>query len=207
MGCISWNRRLGRVRSRGRVAEVVLEQMSRGPDRPNTAERILDGEQFRVQFLGDVTALDRLATLTSELSMRAPKAASTHLVATRVASILHRFTDAKTHLAEAEACGASTSITGRTLLGIKQASGEDLAEVLVFPSSRVAILRCNANLRKSCLLRINPMRQTLRAFELAYSAANRTGNDCFSRDVLIQAAAQLGHTKAFRLSSLHAHQK
>lgn len=63
--------------------------------------------------------------------MRAPKAASTHLVAARVASILYCFTDAKTRLAATEACGASTSITGRTLLGIKQASGEDVAEVLV----------------------------------------------------------------------------
>jgi tetratricopeptide (TPR) repeat protein len=100
------------------------------PDRPNTAERILDGEQFRVQFLGDVTALDRLATLSSDLSASVPNAASTHMVAARVASILHHFTDAKTHLTEAEACGASTAITGRALLAIKQASGEDLASVL-----------------------------------------------------------------------------
>jgi tetratricopeptide (TPR) repeat protein len=107
------------------------EVLRRWPDRPGTVERILEEERLRAQFLGDVTTLDRLASLASEQCRSRPESASTHLVAAQVASILHRFTDAKAHLADAEARGAPVAHARRALLAIKQALGEDLSKVLV----------------------------------------------------------------------------
>jgi tetratricopeptide (TPR) repeat protein len=107
------------------------EVLKRWPDRPGTVERILEEEQIRAQFLGDVAALDRLTSLASEQCLSRPGSAATHIVAAQVASILHRFTDAKTHLADAEACGAPAAVTHRAWLAVKQALGEDLPEVLV----------------------------------------------------------------------------
>jgi tetratricopeptide (TPR) repeat protein len=43
---------------------------------------------------------------------------------------VHRFADAKMHLAQAHSRGASVDVTRRVLLSIKQALGEDLQEVL-----------------------------------------------------------------------------
>src|SRR4249920_3350495 len=71
------------------------EVLRRWPDRPGTVERILEEERLRAQFLGDVTTLDRLASLSSEQCRSRPESASTHLVAAQIASMLHRFTDAK----------------------------------------------------------------------------------------------------------------
>jgi tetratricopeptide (TPR) repeat protein len=100
------------------------------PDRLNTAERVVEEEKLNAQFLGDVTAFDRLTRLASELSRNNPESASTHLVAAQVSSLVHRFADAKTHLAEAHNRGASVDVTSRVLLSIKQALGEDLQGVL-----------------------------------------------------------------------------
>jgi FimV-like protein len=110
--------------------ERAWEVLRRWPDRPGTAERIVEVEQLRAQFLGDVTALDRLASLACELCRGSPESVSTHLIAAQVSSILHRFANAKRHLAQAEACGAPVVTTRRGWLAIKQALGEDLAEVL-----------------------------------------------------------------------------
>jgi tetratricopeptide (TPR) repeat protein len=105
--------------------------LTRWPDRPGTAERIVEEEQRRVQFLGDVTALDRLAELSSKLWCNSPVSADTHLIAAQVASILHCFADAKAHLAKAEAYGASQRISGRMRLTLEQALGVNLDALLV----------------------------------------------------------------------------
>ena len=104
--------------------------LERWPDRLSAAERVVEEEQLKAQFLGDVTALDRLTLLASELLRNNHKSASTHLVAAQVSSLVHRFADAKTHLAEAHNHGAPVDVTNRVLLSIKQALGEDLKEVL-----------------------------------------------------------------------------
>ena len=106
------------------------EVLGRWPDRPGAVERILDEEQLRAQFLSDVAALDRLDALVSEQCQIRPHLALTQLIAARVASISHRFSDARMHLAAAEARGAPIAQTRKVLLAIKQAQGEDLAEVL-----------------------------------------------------------------------------
>ncbi|MBD9372006.1 hypothetical protein IB238_05065 [Rhizobium sp. ARZ01] len=122
----------------GDIAVINLESsrerfwhvLRRWPERPGTAEHIVELEQQRAQFLGDVTALDRLANLSSELCGRIPLSAETHLIAAQIASTLHRFADAKAHLAEAEALGAPRLVSGRIRLTVEQALGENLAAVL-----------------------------------------------------------------------------
>lgn len=106
------------------------DALKRWPERPGGIERIVDEEQLRAQFLGDVTALDRLADLAAEQCRSHPELASTHLVAAQIASMAHRFRDARMHLKAAEACGAAVAQMHRALLSIKQAQGEDLPEVL-----------------------------------------------------------------------------
>lgn len=119
--------------------------LGRWPDRLGTAERVVEEEQLKAQFLGDVTALDRLTGLASKLSRNNPESASTHLVAAQVASLVHRFADAKTHLAEAHDRGVPVDVTSRALLGIKQALGEDLQEVL---KARRRMAETSAELRE-----------------------------------------------------------
>lgn len=100
------------------------------PERPAGIERIVDEEQIRVQFLGDVTALDRLSALAAEQVRRHPDLPATYLAAAQVASMTHRFADARMHLEAAKACGAPAELARRALLSIKQAQGQDLSEVL-----------------------------------------------------------------------------
>jgi len=119
--------------------------LGRWPDRLSAAERVVEEEQQKAQFLGDVTALDRLTCLASELSRNNPESASTHLVAAQVSSLVHRFADAKAHLAEAHDRGAPVDVTARILLSIKQALGEDLQEVL---KARRRIAETSAELRE-----------------------------------------------------------
>ena len=122
----------------GDIAVINLESslnrawnvLRRWPDRPGTAERIVEEEQQRAQFLGDVTALDRLANLSSELCEHTPRSADTHLIAAQIASMRHHFADAKAHLAHAETRGADPTISARLKLTIQQASGENLDAVL-----------------------------------------------------------------------------
>ena len=51
-------------------------------------------------------------------------------VAHYTVAAVHRFAEAKMHLAEAHHCGAPVDVTSGVLLSIKQALGEDLQEVL-----------------------------------------------------------------------------
>lgn len=102
----------------------------RWPERPGTLERIVDEEQRRLQFLGDATALDRLALLSSELCDGSVLSAETHLVAAQIAAMRHHFAEAKAHLARAQALGLPPPLCSRIRLSIDQALGENLAVVL-----------------------------------------------------------------------------
>ena len=122
----------------GEIAVLNLESslqrswqvLTRWPDRSGTAERIVEEEQLRAQFLGDVTALDRLATLSAKLCDSSQLSADTHLNAAQIAATLHHFADAKAHLAMAETAGASKLISSRVRLTLEQALGENLDAVL-----------------------------------------------------------------------------
>ena len=78
----------------------------RAPERPGIAENIVEQELLTAQFVGDLTAFDRLES--SWISSRAPirKAAQTRLVAAQVACATHRFAEARVNLAQAVARGA-----------------------------------------------------------------------------------------------------
>jgi tetratricopeptide (TPR) repeat protein len=104
--------------------------LRRWPDRRGTAELILDEEHRRAQFLGDISALDRLVTLASELRVSRPSCPETHLIAAKVASLRHEFAEARAHLSEAAACGAPEDASRNVKLVISQALGENLPTVL-----------------------------------------------------------------------------
>jgi hypothetical protein len=100
------------------------------PLRPGIAELILEQEQLSAQFLGDVKALDRCAWLVGELTRVVPDSSCTALIAAHVASMAHRFSEARDHLTRAKALGADTNETRHLELSIDQATGERLDTVL-----------------------------------------------------------------------------
>jgi hypothetical protein len=104
--------------------------LRRWPDRRGTAQQILDEEHRRIHFMGDASALDRLATLSSEVQSRWPLCPDTHLIAAQVASLLHQFVEARVHLTEAAARGAPEEASSRIRLAIDQALGENWPAVL-----------------------------------------------------------------------------
>lgn len=100
------------------------------PERPGTAELIVEQEQLTAQFVGDLTAFDRLDVLINELTRVEPKAARTALIAAQVASATHRFAEARAYLAQAVARGAAADAAERLALGIDQATGANLTAIL-----------------------------------------------------------------------------
>ena len=120
----------------GEIAAINLESARRrawvrfaeGPQRPGVAEEILDNERLVAQFLGDLDALDRLDELASQfVGVDTSRAA---LVQAEVASTVHRFDDARGHLARAERMGAAREAIERHTLALDQACGVELDHVL-----------------------------------------------------------------------------
>ncbi len=100
------------------------------PFRPRSAEYIVEQEQLAMQFLGDLGALDRLERLVNHLDRSdedSPRAALMHA---KVASMGHRFAEARKHLAEAAVQGAEPEEINRLTLSIDQACGTGLESVL-----------------------------------------------------------------------------
>jgi tetratricopeptide (TPR) repeat protein len=98
--------------------------------REGIAESIAECEQLTAQFVGDVSALDRLETLAERLGQVDGGSARTALVQAQVASTLHRFADAKQHLAQAKLGGARPGDVQRLEMTIDQACGLSLDGVL-----------------------------------------------------------------------------
>ena len=78
----------------------------RMPQRPGTAQLIVEQEQLTAQFIGDPGALDRLEALVSQLSHVEPESWQTAMIAAQVAGATHRFAEARVHLAQAVTRGA-----------------------------------------------------------------------------------------------------
>lgn len=102
----------------------------RAPQQPNIAELIVEQEQLAAQFLGDLAAFDRLELLVHELMRAEAESARTSMIAAQVACSVHRFAEAREHLAQAVARGASPEVTDRLLLTLDQATGTRLTHVL-----------------------------------------------------------------------------
>ncbi len=101
------------------------------PERPGLAEYIAEQEGMALEFYSDFQALDRLDALAGQLAASGAAASRVALIRAQAASAAHRFAQARQHLTEARACGAETAPVARLVLGIDQACGAHLDEVLV----------------------------------------------------------------------------
>jgi hypothetical protein len=101
-------------------------------EHPGLAEAVVEQEHVAAQFLGDVTALDRLRVLADRLGALDDPTAHVPLVVAQIASMEHRFADADAHLAAAASAGAPHETVQRLRLAIDQACGRDLGAVLRF---------------------------------------------------------------------------
>jgi hypothetical protein len=121
----------------GAIAAINLESARRrawarftqDPQRPGVAEEIVDRERLTAQFFGDLDALDRLDTLASLFAL-ADDSFRAALVCAEVASTVHRFDDARGHLARAAGMGGPCEDIERHSLTIDQACGVELDAVL-----------------------------------------------------------------------------
>jgi len=121
----------------GEIAAINLESARRrawarfaqDPHRPGVAEEILDTERVVAQFVGDFDALDRLGGLASQFA-RVGDPSRAALVHAEVASTVHRFEEARGHLARAALMGGPRETIERHLLTIDQACGVSLDTVL-----------------------------------------------------------------------------
>ena len=96
---------------------------------PGVAEAVVDRERLAAQFFGDLDALDRLEALASQFARvdDSPRAALVHA---EVASTVHRFDDARGHLARAAAMGEPCEVIQLHSLTIDHACGVELDAVL-----------------------------------------------------------------------------
>ncbi len=121
----------------GEIAVVNLESARRGawtrfahdPRLPGVAEAVVDQESLAAQFVGDLDALDRAEALASQFAL-ADTSSRAALVQAQVASMVHRFADARDHLARAASTDGPVEVIERQLLTIDQACGVNLDKVL-----------------------------------------------------------------------------
>jgi thioredoxin-like negative regulator of GroEL len=121
----------------GEIASINLESARRRawarfaqePRRAGVAEEILEKERLTAQFLGDVAAFDRMQALASQFAS-VDDSSRAALAQADVASTLHRFEDARDHLAQAARTGGPSETIERQLLTIDQACGARLDTVL-----------------------------------------------------------------------------
>jgi hypothetical protein len=122
----------------GEIALINLESARRrswsrflaDPQREGGAETVVEHEQLTAQFVGDMWALDRLESLANSLAAALPSSARTALIQARVASMTHRFTEARHYLVRAEIGGAPTNDIRLLKLNVDQACGANLDRVL-----------------------------------------------------------------------------
>jgi len=121
----------------GEIAAINLEsardsawaRFAQDPRLPGVAEAVVDLERLAAQFLGDLDALDRLEALASQFAS-VDNSSRAALVEAEVASALHRFDDARGHLARAALMGGPRDAIERHALTIDQACGVRLDAVL-----------------------------------------------------------------------------
>jgi hypothetical protein len=121
----------------GEIAAINLESARRrawarfaqDPGRPGIAEELVDNERLAAQFLGALDALDYLDALASQMA-HVEDSPRSELIQVEVASTVHRFNDARAHLARAAAMGGPPEEIQRHSLTIDQACGVELNAVL-----------------------------------------------------------------------------
>jgi tetratricopeptide (TPR) repeat protein len=100
------------------------------PRQAGVAEYIVEQEQMTLQFLSDAGALDRLETLVEQLVRFGVEPMRTALIRAQVASMTHRFAQAKDYLRGLEVYGTLPAAAGRLLLSVDQACGDRLDAAL-----------------------------------------------------------------------------
>ena len=122
----------------GEIAVINLEsarrrlwtRFSADPPREGNAEALVENERLTAQFVGDATALDRLETLAEQLVRVDAASARTALIQAQIASMVHRFADARRDLAQAKFAGAFMDDVRRLEMAIDQACGVNLDRLL-----------------------------------------------------------------------------
>lgn len=123
----------------GEIALINLDSARRrswsrfwqDPGRPGIADAIVEQEQLTAQFVGDFSALDRLLILAATVRQVDAMSGQTALISAHVASVVHRFSEARRHLDDAARLGAAPSeAVHRLRLSIDQACETDLEDVL-----------------------------------------------------------------------------
>jgi tetratricopeptide (TPR) repeat protein len=123
----------------GEIAVVNLNSARRrswsrffhDPLQQGVPETVIEHEQLAMQFVGDLFALDRLESMVKELVRVDTSSARMALIQAQVASMAHRFDDARRHLAEAECRAGLSADINRLRLNIDQACGVKLDDVLL----------------------------------------------------------------------------
>jgi len=122
----------------GEIAVINLESARRrswnrfweNPLLDGRAETVIEHEQLTAQFVGDLTALDRLGSLVNQLIHVDAASPRTAFIRAKVASMMHCFDDARRSLAQAELGGMPPADIERLRLNIDQACGVNLDKVL-----------------------------------------------------------------------------
>jgi tetratricopeptide (TPR) repeat protein len=107
-----------------------LSQFFHDPLRGGVAESVLEHERLTAQFLGDVSAFDRLESVAKHLVELEGGSGRTALIQAQVASMTHRFADARHLLAQAQIGDAPTDDIRRLKLNVDHACGANLNGVL-----------------------------------------------------------------------------
>jgi tetratricopeptide (TPR) repeat protein len=100
------------------------------PGRLGVAEYIVEQEHLAAQFLGEMSAFDRLEHLVDYLTYANVDPARTALINAQVVSMTHRFADAKKFLGQARVVEILPEAANRLSLSIDQACGTGLETVL-----------------------------------------------------------------------------
>jgi len=100
------------------------------PLQASVAETVIEQEQLTAQFVGDLSALARLDSLADQLVHLDAGSARTAMIRAQVASMAHRFTDARHYFAQAELGGALPADLQRLRLSLYQACGSNLDRTL-----------------------------------------------------------------------------
>jgi tetratricopeptide (TPR) repeat protein len=112
--------------------QQAWSQFWREPGRSGIAEYIVEQEHLTAQFLGDLDAFDRLEHLVNLLTRANVEPARTALIHAQVASMTHRFADAKKYLGQNREGKMLPEAAKRLSLSIDQACGTKLDSVLEF---------------------------------------------------------------------------
>lgn len=112
------------------ILDRCWQTIERYPERMGIAAQLIDEEYRRSHFLGDASALERLLVLSDTLLQQSARSGETYLLAAQIASLVHKFADAKLYLVQANDLAADAQSVLRQQLSIDHATGHNWQGVL-----------------------------------------------------------------------------